>query len=144
MIGGDRLDKKDELVDFINSELLDYKDVITKKEENCNMKSILSNMPIIENEMISYTLEEKKYNLEKEYIDYSKLKTLLDNIDDILKLINKSSNSNLKKIRSGNTKVTSLRVDEGIYEQVKDRAIKDKINISEILNIALEDYLNKY
>ena len=44
MIGGDRLDKKDELVDFINSELLDYKDVITKKEENCNMKSILSNM----------------------------------------------------------------------------------------------------
>ena len=144
MIGGDRLDKKDELVDFINSELLDYKDVITKKEENCNMKSILSNMPIIENEMISYTLEEKKYNLEKEYIDYSKLKTLLDNIDDILKLINKSSNSNLKKIRSGNTKVTSLRVDEGIYEQVKERAIKDKINISEILNIALEDYLNKY
>lgn len=138
------MDKKDELVDFINSELLDYKDVITKKEENCNMKSILSNMPIIENEMISYTLEEKKYNLEKEYIDYSKLKTLLDNIDDILKLINKSSNSNLKKIRSGNTKVTSLRVDEGIYEQVKDRAIKDKINISEILNIALEDYLNKY
>ena len=144
MIGGNRLNRKDELVDFINSELLDYKGVIRNKDKNYNIKNILSNMPIIDDHISSDILKEKKYDSKYEDINYYKLKLLLDNIDDILELINKNNSNKAKKIRSGNTKVTSLRVDEGIYEQVKNKSIKDKINISEIINVALEDYLNKY
>lgn len=144
MIGGNRLNRKDELVDFINSELLDYKGVIRNKDKNYNIKNMLSNMPIIDDHISSDILEEKKYDSKYEDINYYKLKLLLDNIDDILELINKNNSNKAKKIRSGNTKVTSLRVDEGIYEQVKNKSIKDKINISEIINVALEDYLNKY
>lgn len=144
MIGGNRLNRKDELVDFINSELLDYKGVIRNKDKNYNIKNMLSNMPIIDDHISSDILEEKKYDSKYEDINYYKLKLLLDNIDDILELINKNNSNKAKKIRSGNTKVTSLRVDEGIYEQVKNKSIKEKINISEIINVALEDYLNKY
>lgn len=144
MIGGNRLNRKDELVDFINSELLDYKGVIRNKDKNYNIKNMLSNMPIIDDHISSDILEEKKYDSKYEDINFFKLKLLLDNIDDILELINKNNSNKAKKIRSGNTKVTSLRVDEGIYEQVKNKSIKDKINISEIINVALEDYLNKY
>ncbi|CDM70119.1 hypothetical protein CM240_3002 [Clostridium bornimense] len=138
------MNRKDELVDFINSELLDYKGVIKNKEKNYNIKNMLSNMPIINNDISSNILEEKKYDVKNEDINYHKLKLLLDNIDDILRLINKNNSNKAKSFRLGNTKVTSLRVDEGIYEQVKNKSIKDKINISEIINIALEDYLNKY
>ena len=138
------MNRKDELVDFINSELLDYKGVIRNKDKNYNIKNMLSNMPIIDDHISSDILEEKKYDSKYEDINFFKLKLLLDNIDDILELINKNNSNKAKKIRSGNTKVTSLRVDEGIYEQVKNKSIKDKINISEIINVALEDYLNKY
>ena len=138
------MNRKDELVDFINSELLDYKGVIRNKDKNYNIKNMLSNMPIIDDHISSDILEEKKYDSKYEDINFFKLKLLLDNIDDILEVINKNNSNKAKKIRSGNTKVTSLRVDEGIYEQVKNKSIKDKINISEIINVALEDYLNKY
>ncbi|WP_294343310.1 hypothetical protein [uncultured Clostridium sp.] len=131
------MDRKDELVDFINSELLTYKSVVSEEAEKNNIKSMLSNMPIIDNDIVS-----DSYDLEDKGINYSKLKLLLDNIDDILLLIKKEDKS--KVIRSGNTKVTSLRVDIGIYEQIKNKAVEDNMNISEIINIALEDYLKKY
>ena len=137
MIGVKLLDRKDELVDFINSELLTYKSVVSEEAEKNNIKSMLSNMPIIDNDIVS-----DSYDLEDKGINYSKLKLLLDNIDDILLLIKKEDKS--KVIRSGNTKVTSLRVDIGIYEQIKNKAVEDNMNISEIINIALEDYLKKY
>lgn len=131
------MDRKDELVDFINSELLTYKSVVSEEAEKSNIKSMLSNMPIIDNDIVS-----DSYDLEDKGINCYKLKLLLDNIDDILLLIKKEDKS--KGIRSGNTKVTSLRVDIGIYEQIKNKAVEDNINISEIINIALEDYLKKY
>ena len=137
MIGVKLLDRKDELVDFINSELLTYKSVVSEEAEKSNIKSMLSNMPIIDNDIVS-----DSYDLEDKGINYYKLKLLLDNIDDILLLIKKEDKS--KVIRSGNTKVTSLRVDIGIYEQIKNKAVEDNMNISEIINIALEDYLKKY
>ena len=137
MLGVKLLDRKDELVDFINSELLTYKSVVSEEAEKNNIKSMLSNMPIIDNDIVS-----DSYDLEDKGINYSKLKLLLDNIDDILLLIKKEDKS--KVIRSGNTKVTSLRVDIGIYEQIKNKAVEDNMNISEIINIALEDYLKKY
>lgn len=136
------MNRKDEVVKFINSELLDYKSITSKKEKNYNIKSMLSNMPIIDNNILDYSLNGREDYIKNEDIYCTKLRILLENIDDILKLIGKSNN--VKKIRSGSTKVTSLRVDEGIYEKIKEKAMKDKMNIGEIINIALEDYLNKY
>lgn len=77
-------------------------------------------------------------------LDIDKLNLLLANIDKILKLIPTDTTSNITHIKSGSNEVRSLRIDTGLYEAIKDRASRDKINISAIVNKALEDYLNNY
>ena len=47
-------------------------------------------------------------------------------------------------INSSETKVTSLRINAELYNIIKDRALKNKISISDIVNRALEDYLRNY
>lgn len=77
--------------------------------------------------------------------DIDKLNLLLDNLDMILKLIPKEITSNITPyLRSGINDVKSFRIDTGLYKAIKKRAAKDNINISEIINKALEDYLNNY
>ena len=73
-----------------------------------------------------------------------KLNLLLANIDKILKLIPTDTTSNITHIKSGSNEVRSLRIDTGLYEAIKDRASRDKVNISAIVNKALEDYINNY
>lgn len=77
-------------------------------------------------------------------LDMDKLNLLLANIDKILKLIPTDNTSNITCIKSGSNEVRSLRIDTGLYEAIKDRASRDKVNISTIVNKALEDYLNNY
>ena len=77
-------------------------------------------------------------------LDMDKLNLLLANIDKILKLIPTDTTSNITHLKSGSNEVRSLRIDTGLYEAIKDRASRDKINISAIVNKALEDYLNNY
>ena len=77
-------------------------------------------------------------------LDMDKLNLLLANIDKILKLIPTDVTSNITHLKSGNNEVRSLRIDTGLYEAIKDRASRDNINISSIVNKALEDYLNNY
>lgn len=76
-------------------------------------------------------------------IDMDKLGLLLLNLDKILNLI-PNDTTNITRIRSGSNEVRSLRIDKGIYESIKQRAARDNINISTIVNKALEDYLNNY
>ena len=73
-----------------------------------------------------------------------KLNLLLATIDKILKLIPTDTTSNITHIKSGSNEVRSLRIDTGLYEAIKNRASRDKVNISAIVNKALEDYLNNY
>ena len=73
-----------------------------------------------------------------------KLNLLLANIDKILKLIPTDTTSNITHLKSGSNEVRSLRIDTGLYEAIKNRASRDNINISAIVNKALEDYLNNY
>lgn len=82
-------------------------------------------------------------SIKNAYFDVVKLNLLLDNIDKLLKLIPNDITSNIT-IKSGNNEVRSLRIDTGIYEAIKQRSSRDRINISAIVNMALEDYLNKY
>ena len=73
-----------------------------------------------------------------------KLKLLLDNLDNLLKLVGQKSNTSSITIKSTETKVTSLRINAELYNIIKDRALKNKISISDIVNRALEDYLRNY
>lgn len=77
-------------------------------------------------------------------LDMNKLNLLLANIDKILKLIPTDITSNITHLKSGSNEVRSLRIDTGLYEAIKNRAFRDNINISAIVNKALEDYLNNY
>lgn len=91
---------------------------------------------------ISYNTINKKNANDKKDNDEDKLKVLLDNLDDLLELINKKSNTcNITNIRSGVSDVKSFRIDTGIYEEVKRVAHIRELNIGEIINKALEEYL---
>lgn len=78
-------------------------------------------------------------------IDMEKLKLLLDNVDNLLRLIpNTTCSTTNISINNESTKVTSLRINEDIYNLVKERATRDNCNISDIVNKSLIDYLNNY
>ena len=77
-------------------------------------------------------------------VDIDKLNMLLNNIDSLLKLIpNKDNTSNII-LRNGDNRTISIRADFGLYTLIKERAKRDNVAISEIINRALEDYLNNY
>ena len=73
-------------------------------------------------------------------IDTTKLNLLLDNLDHLLKLIPKE-----KCIYRNNIiGVRTLRLDTGLYEELKHRSELKNETISELLNIAIENYLNDF
>ncbi|MBU3209049.1 ribbon-helix-helix domain-containing protein [Clostridium algidicarnis] len=76
-------------------------------------------------------------------LDIDKLNLLLSNLDNLLKLVPSNMTSN-SEYRSGLNDVKSFRIDTGLYAEVKNRSAKNNINIAEILNRALEDYLKNY
>lgn len=77
-------------------------------------------------------------------IETDKLNLLLNNLDSLLELVNKKHNTSNITIDSDKTRVTSLRINEQIYNMIKDRAIKENTSISDIVNRSLLDYLNNY
>lgn len=111
----------------------------TKADNQYWLKSdITSNITVVDKQK-----RERNITCNNE-LDIDKLNLLLDNLDKILKLIPTEITSNITTIRSGKNEVRSLRLDVGLYEAVKERASRDKVNISAIVNKALEDYLNNY
>lgn len=76
--------------------------------------------------------------------DAEKLNLLLNNLDGLLKLVEVKDNTSNITIDSNKTRVTSLRINEEIYDLIKDRAVKINTSISDIVNRALLDYLNNY
>ena len=76
--------------------------------------------------------------------DIDKLNLLLENIDGLLKLIPKSNITSNTSFKSGVNDVKSFRVDTGLYKAIKERATRDNINIADIINRALEEYLKNY
>ena len=78
-------------------------------------------------------------------IDLDKLNSLLNNLDDLLKLVaKKDKTSNITSLRSGDNRGTSLRLDTGLFEKAKQKAKDNDMSVGEILNRSLEDYLNNY
>lgn len=77
-------------------------------------------------------------------IDIDKLNLLLENLEPLLNLVRKRDNTSSTTIQSKETRVTSLRINKELYDLVKDRALRDNISISDIVNRALLDYLSNY
>lgn len=75
--------------------------------------------------------------------DRDKLKLLIDNVDNILEIVKRE---NMKKIKIKNERctVTTLRVNEEIYGLVKAYSKKNRITITDIINYALVEYLERH
>jgi hypothetical protein len=159
-------DNIDEIVEFINRELktgramnkieieefgvnervihkrllrIGYKKIDNQYRLEDGITSNITNKPKIINEV------NKESNITRNSdLDMDKLNLLLANIDKILKLIPTDTTSNITHLKSGSNEVRSLRIDTGLYEAIRDRASRDNVNISAIVNKALEDYLNNY
>lgn len=76
-------------------------------------------------------------------IDMDKLSILLNNLDELIKLIPSNITRNIT-VNSNKNNVHSLRINDEIYDHIKARAKKENISISSIINKALLDYLNNY
>ena len=88
--------------------------------------------------------EEVNNSIAIDKVDIDKLNLLLNNLDDILKLVsNKDIISNIT-IGNKETTVKTLRVNTELYNKVRNKAAKENKTIGSILNKALLDYLNKY
>lgn len=70
-------------------------------------------------------------------INTEKLNVLLDNLEDLLKLIPKENSI----YRSNDNRVVSIRLDSGLYNESKHRAEMCNITVTELFNRALENYL---
>ena len=77
-------------------------------------------------------------------VDIDKLNLLLNNIDALLELVKKKDTTRNITIKSNETRVTSLRINQELYNMIKDRATKENTSISDIVNRALLDYLKNY
>lgn len=158
-------DNIDEIVEFINKELatgramskIELEEfganerVIHKRLGRLGYKKIDNQYRLEEDITHNITVTDKPKQVKKgsnitsnTNLDMDKLNLLLENLDKILKLIPTDITRNITSKRSGNNEVRSLRIDTGLYEAIKDRASRDNINISAIVNKALEDYLNNY
>ncbi|MGG7060238.1 hypothetical protein ACQPUZ_18475 [Clostridium tertium] len=156
-------DNIEEIVEFINSQLeigrpmnkIELEEfganerVIHKRLLRIGYKKIDNQYRLENNITCNITDKPKIINKERNItrnsdLDMDKLNLLLDNLDKILKLIPTDITSNITHMKSGNNEVRSLRIDTGLYEAIKDRASRDNVNISAIVNKALEDYLNNY
>lgn len=105
---------------------------VLKDNITCNITKKSANKEIKDNNVITEIKKEK-------------LSLLLDNLDELLLLINRSNSNNvtsdISNLRSNINDVRSFRIDTGIYKMVKKLASESNESIGEIINIALEQYL---
>ena len=154
----------DQLVKYVNSELekgrtmkdIEVEDfmvnprVITKRLGRKVYKKVDNKYNKVDNTTSNTTLKQRvKEDVNTppgtlKNIDLDKLNLLLENLEPLLNLVKQRDNTSSTTIQSKETRVTSLRINKEVYDLVKDRASKDDISISDIVNRALMDYLKNY
>lgn len=117
---------------------------ISKEHIDTEEKTELEKEIVVTNIDVNNNKKENNTSSITNEINKEKLNVLLDNLDKLLKLIQEESSNSDIKLNSDKTTVTSLRINEELYDHVKKYAERKKIKISEILNKALLDYLNNY
>lgn len=127
----------------LKSKLSRGKYIYNSKLRSYSKKDITSN--ITDNKSVEKQGTDEDVNsIAIDKVDVNKLNLLLNNLDDILKLIsNKDITSNIT-IENKETTVKTLRVNTELYNKIRDKAAKENKTIGSILNTALLDYLNKY
>lgn len=100
---------------------------------------VIEEVPIDEVVENTNVEENEQVNLSNNNVNMDKLNLLLNNLDSLLNLIPKHKNC---IYRSGENKPITLRIDSGLYEELKSRAEISNNTISELLNIVLEKYYN--
>jgi len=154
------------IIEFINNELKSGKPMIKIEREAFgeNERVIhkrlirlgckkIDNQYVLKNDITS-NITKKRLNKEtkdnknvRTEVKNEKLSLLLDNLDELLLLINKSNTTNITSditdLRSNINDVRSFRIDTGIYKMVKKLASESDKNIGEIINMALEQYLKQ-
>ena len=127
----------------LKSKLSRGKYIYNSKLRSYSKKDITSNITSVE-PVIKQDKEEVNNSIAIDKVDIDKLNLLLNNLDDILKLVsNKDITSNIT-IENKETTVKTLRVNTELYNKIRDKAAKENTTIGSILNKALLDYLNKY
>lgn len=117
--------------------------------EECNIEVIYPTRQIDITEVENVTCEtyiesEENKNIDIfNRVDIDKFTKLINNIDDILSLIPDRNNSDVI-FRSGKNEVKSIRIDTGLYEELKSRASEQGTTATELFNKALEEYLKSY
>lgn len=119
----------DDIVRFINKELANGRPMVKIETEDFSVNERVIHKRLIR---IGYKKIDNQYRLEN---------NITHNITCIEE---QKKESNITRIRSGSNEVRSLRIDKGLYQSIKKRVARDNINISTIVNKALEDYLNNY
>lgn len=140
--------KRENYIYNINERQYIYKDITSNiTQENKENKPDVVKVEEIKatsnyNDITSNITKENNSN-----IDMDKLNILLNNLDELIKLIpsniTRNNTSNIT-INSNKNNVHSLRINDEIYDHIKARAKKENISISSIINKALLDYLNNY
>ena len=127
----------------LKSKLSRGKYIYNSKLRSYSKKDITSNITSVE-PVIKKDKEEVNNIVTIDKVDIDKLNILLNNLDDILKLVsNKDVTSNIT-IENKETTVKTLRVNTELYNKIRDKAAKENKTIGSILNTALLEYLNKY
>lgn len=127
----------------LKSKLSRGKYIYNSKLRSYSKKDITSNITEVE-PVIKQDKEEVNNSIAIDKVNIDKLNLLLDNLDNVLKLVEKQDITSNITIENKETTVKTLRVNTELYNKIKDKAIKENKTIGSILNKALLDYLNKY
>ncbi|HFD2046139.1 MAG: hypothetical protein KZY57_10950 [Paeniclostridium sp.] len=127
----------------LKSKLSRGKYIYNSKTRRYNKKDITSNITSEKLAKEPNRLDNKNVIAIDEF-NIDKLNLLLDNLDDILKLIDKKDITNNITVDSKETTVKTLRINKELYEKVRKFAKDKDITIGSVLNKALIDYLEKY
>ncbi len=134
------------LCDKIGIKKSTLKSKLTKAGYNydANIRQYTKQIEVIIEEPKVAILEDSTTNITSNMaIDTEKVKLFFDNIDYYLNMLPKE-NLTAGNIRSNINKNATFKVDTGIYKAIKERATRDNITIAEIINRAVEEYLEKY
>lgn len=134
------------LCDKIGIKKSTLKSKLTKAGYNydANIRQYTKQIEVIIEEPKVAILEDSTTNITSNMaIDTEKVKLFFDNIDYYLNMLPKETLT-AGNIRSNINKNATFKVDTGIYKAIKERATRDNITIAEIINRAVEEYLEKY
>ncbi|NFQ90237.1 hypothetical protein FDF89_13005 [Clostridium botulinum] len=141
--------KKDKIKKLLGNKVENDKKNIVEKNNTTNdiKKNTLKNNikdNILDNDIVKEISTDDIINdITNNNIDIDKLKMLIENTEEILRIVEKEK---LHKIKITNDKatVTTLRINEEVYGLVKEYSKKNNETITNIINFALIEYLESH